>query len=76
MTPIDLLFVGFPGGPELLIVMLLAVLLFGASKIPKLARSMGAAQGEFERGRAEVERELREINDGNTETPTRERAEH
>lgn len=49
---------GLPGGPELLIVLLLAVLLFGASKLPRLARSTGEAIGEFEKGRSEVEREL------------------
>lgn len=63
MTPTTLLFVGIPGGPELLVVLLIMVLLFGANKLPKLARSMGAAQGEFVRGRAEVERELEEVSE-------------
>lgn len=49
---------GLPGGPELLIVLFLAVLLFGAGKLPKLARSTGEAIGEFEKGRQEVETEL------------------
>jgi len=52
---------GIPGGPELLIVLLLAVLLFGASKIPKLARASGEAIGEFQKGREEVESELEEM---------------
>jgi sec-independent protein translocase protein TatA len=52
---------GLPGGPELLIVLLLAVLLFGASKIPKLARASGEAIGEFQKGREEVESELEEM---------------
>lgn len=42
-----------PGGLELGIVLLLAVLLFGASRIPRLARSSGQALGEFRRGRKE-----------------------
>jgi len=54
---------GIPGGPELLIVLLLAVLLFGASKIPKLARASGEAIGEFQKGREEVEQELQDIRD-------------
>jgi sec-independent protein translocase protein TatA len=37
-------------GPELLIVVALAALLFGGSRLPHLARSVGAARGEFERG--------------------------
>ncbi|WP_251344165.1 Sec-independent protein translocase subunit TatA/TatB [Haloplanus halophilus] len=54
------LFPGLPGGPELLIVLFVLVLLFGANKIPKLARSTGQAMGEFKRGREEIEEELQE----------------
>ncbi|WP_411963083.1 twin-arginine translocase TatA/TatE family subunit [Haloferax sp. YSMS24] len=55
------LFPGLPGGPELLIVLLVLVLLFGANKIPKLARSTGQAMGEFKRGRSEIEEELSDM---------------
>jgi sec-independent protein translocase protein TatA len=61
------LFPGVPGGPELLVVLLIAVLLFGASRIPKLARSSGEAIGEFQKGREEVERELEEMSTEETE---------
>jgi sec-independent protein translocase protein TatA len=53
-------FIGVPGGPELLVILALAVLLFGANKLPKLARSSGQAMGEFKKGREQVESELRE----------------
>ena len=49
---------GIPGGPELLVIVALAVLLFGANKIPELARSLGQSAGEFKRGRQELEEEL------------------
>lgn len=47
-----------PGGPELFIILAIAVLLFGANKLPELARSSGQAMGEFKRGRQELETEL------------------
>ncbi|MFP4530103.1 MAG: twin-arginine translocase TatA/TatE family subunit [Halodesulfurarchaeum sp.] len=58
---------GLPaGGMELAIILLIAVLLFGANKIPKLARSTGQAMGEFQRGREEIEQELEEVREGGT----------
>lgn len=38
----------FITGPEIAVVVGLAILLFGADRIPKLARSMGEAKKEFE----------------------------
>ena len=54
-----------PGGVELLVVLLIAVLLFGANKIPKLARASGRSIGEFQKGREELEDELK--NGGSTD---------
>lgn len=58
---------GVPGGMELAVILLIAVLLFGANKIPKLARSTGQAMGEFKRGREEIEQELDEITNPDAE---------
>lgn len=55
------LFGPVPGGMEMVVILLIAVLLFGANKIPKLARSSGQAIGEFQKGRQQVEQELEEI---------------
>jgi sec-independent protein translocase protein TatA len=68
LQPIVPLFPGIPGGPELLVILLIAVLLFGANKIPQLARSSGEALGEFKKGREEVENELEEMRKGNADT--------
>jgi TatA/E family protein of Tat protein translocase len=38
------------GGTELLIILAILLLLFGASRLPKLARSMGQASKEFKQG--------------------------
>lgn len=38
------------GAPELLIILVVILVLFGGAKLPKLARSLGQAQTEFKRG--------------------------
>ncbi len=38
------------GAPELLIIALVILLLFGGAKLPDLARSLGKAKGEFKKG--------------------------
>ena len=38
------------GGPELLIILVVVLLIFGASRLPSLARSLGASAREFRRG--------------------------
>ena len=42
---------------------IIAVLVFGAKKIPELARTFGKAKGEYEKGRIEAEKELKEFQD-------------
>ncbi len=37
-------------GPELIIVLVVILLLFGARKLPDLARSLGASAKEFRKG--------------------------
>ena len=46
-----------PGLLQVLIVIGLIAVLFGAKKIPELARSIGKAKGEFKKGLAEGEKE-------------------
>ena len=54
MTPIFAIITG----PEIAIVVGLVVLLFGADRIPKLARSMGEAKKEFEAAQRGASRPL------------------
>ena len=69
-------FIGGVGGPEMLIILGIAILLFGANKLPELARSSGQAMGEFKKGRQEIESELREAAraDSTSEEQTKETA--
>lgn len=38
------------GSTELIIILAIVLVLFGGSRIPKIARSLGAAKKEFEKG--------------------------
>ena len=46
-----------PSLAQILIIVAVAVVLFGAKKIPELARSIGKAKGEFKKGLLEGEKE-------------------
>lgn len=48
------------GGPEILLIFIIVLLLFGAKKLPQLARGIGQASGELKKARAEVEREIKD----------------
>jgi len=44
---------GAPGLPEILIILFVVLLLFGAKKLPELSRSLGRSLSEFKKGREE-----------------------
>ena len=58
------------GAPELLIVLAVVVVLFGGSKIPKLARSLGQAQKEFKTGLEEGSKDEPAASDGDAKPST------
>ena len=64
-------FLGFPGGPELLIVLFIALMLFG-KKLPEVARNMGKGLTEFKKGIRGVEDEVHSATSYHSE-PTAER---
>jgi len=53
--------VGSIGVNELLLILILIFLLFGAHKLPELARSLGRSMGEFKKAQREAELELIEF---------------
>jgi sec-independent protein translocase protein TatA len=38
------------GGPEVILILVVVLLIFGAAKLPQLARSLGASAKEFRKG--------------------------
>ena len=49
------------GPQEIILIFIIVILLFGANKIPELARSLGKAAGEFKKGKSDIEAELSDI---------------
>ena len=56
-------------GPDMMVILLIVLLLFGAKKLPELARGMGRAVKEFSSARDEIEREITESRAGKTTQP-------
>ena len=58
----------FVGGYEWVwIIVIVGVLLFGAKKIPELAWTLGKSKGEFEKGKIEGDKELKDLKGNNDE---------
>jgi len=50
------------GSTEIIVlVVVIGVLIFGAKKIPELAKTFGKAKGEFEKGKIEGDKELKDF---------------
>ena len=53
-----------PGGYEwIFIILIIVVIIFGAKKIPELARSFGKASSEFQKARIESKKEIDKLHD-------------
>jgi|LGVD01.1.fsa_nt_gb sec-independent protein translocase protein TatA len=50
-----------PGPTELMLIFFIIVLLFGATKLPELARSMGKSMGEFKKAQKESDISLKDL---------------
>lgn len=53
-------FIGNIGTWEIIIILLIAVIVIGPSKLPDAARSLGKAMGEFKRATSGVKKEFEE----------------
>lgn len=53
-----LAFMGPIGMPEMVIIFIVILLLFGAKKLPELARGVGKSMGEFKKAREDFEQEV------------------
>ena len=58
MVGMNTLFLGSIGGWELILIMFVILLLFGARKIPELARGLGKGIREFKDASTEIKREI------------------
>jgi len=56
MDTLPVAFIQNLGAPELLVILVVVFLLFGAKKLPDLARSLGRSMGEFKKGREDGEK--------------------
>ena len=49
------------GFPELLVILMIVLLLFGAKRLPEIAKGLGKSMQEFKKGMKEVEKDLEEV---------------
>lgn len=59
----DLLAFGFPSGPEWILILIIVLLLFGAKKLPELARGLGLGIKEFKKASKEITDEVTKPDD-------------
>jgi sec-independent protein translocase protein TatA len=63
MNSIPTAFIQGIGGPELLIILVIILLLFGAKKLPELAKGLGKSMKEFKKATQEVQDDFQEAMD-------------
>ena len=63
---LESLFLQLPMGTEWIwIAIIIGVFIFGAKKIPELAKTLGKAKGEYKKGEIEGDKELKDFKENN-----------
>lgn len=55
------------GMPELLVILVIALLIFGAAKIPEITKAIGKSIGAFKTGLNESKEEIKKLGDNREE---------
>lgn len=63
MNTLNLLFIGSLGAPEIIIIALVVLLLFGGKKIPELMRGIGKGVRSFKEGINGIEKDIKDNTD-------------
>jgi sec-independent protein translocase protein TatA len=58
MLALNMLAFGVPGPTEWVLILVILLVLFGAKKLPELARSLGQSMNEFRKAREDFDKEL------------------
>lgn len=65
-----LLAFGIPSGPDLIILLVIVLVLFGAKRLPELARGLGQSVNEFKKAKDEFDKEVAKSPESPTSTPS------
>ena len=57
------------GGPELLLIMFVILILFGGDKLPQLAKGLGKSMREFKKASSDIQDEIKKAIDAVPDTP-------
>ncbi|MDH4470250.1 MAG: twin-arginine translocase TatA/TatE family subunit [Verrucomicrobiae bacterium] len=60
---------GIPSGPDLIILLIIVLVLFGAKRLPEIARSLGQSVHEFKKAKQEFEDQASKPTSTATSTP-------
>ena len=69
MNYCNLAFMSAPGWPEVLVILVVVLIFFGAKKIPEMAKGLGQGIKEFKKATRDVQKDMnRALNDADRET--------